>query len=95
MNEIEKLNERISQLTELVKSGEETISATKEMLKLKEGVKMYKLYRADRYHEPVCKGEYDSLEEAEIAKAEMEHYIEDEPNAEYWIEDDYDGEVVG
>lgn len=56
---------------------------------------MYKLYRADRYHEPVCKGEYDSLEEAEIAKAEMEHYIEDEPNAEYWIEDDYDGEVVG
>ena len=36
MNEIEKLNERISQLTELVKSGEETISATKEMLKLAE-----------------------------------------------------------
>lgn len=36
MNEIEKLNERIAQLTELVKSGEETISATKEMLKLAE-----------------------------------------------------------
>lgn len=36
MNEIEKLNERISQLTELVKSGEETINATKEMLKLAE-----------------------------------------------------------
>lgn len=51
---------------------------------------MYKLYRADRYHKPVCKGEYDTLEEAE-----MEHYIEDESSAEYWIEDDYDGEVVG
>ena len=38
---------------------------------------MYKLYRADRYHEPVCKGKYDTLEEAKIAKAEMEHYIED------------------
>lgn len=37
---------------------------------------MYKLYRADRYHESVCKGEYDTLAEAEIAKAEMEHYIE-------------------
>lgn len=49
---------------------------------------MYKLYRADRYHEPVCKGEYDTLEEAEIAKVEMEHYIEDESSAEYWIEDD-------
>ena len=36
MNEIEKLNERIVQLTDLVKSGEETISATKEMLKLAE-----------------------------------------------------------
>ena len=36
MNEIEKLNERIAQLTDLVKSGEETISATKEMLKLAE-----------------------------------------------------------
>ena len=36
MNEIEKLNERITQLTDLVKSGEETISATKEMLKLAE-----------------------------------------------------------
>ena len=36
MNEIEKLNERISQLTDLVKSGEETINATKEMLKLAE-----------------------------------------------------------
>lgn len=36
MTEIEKLNERISQLTDLVKSGEETISATKEMLKLAE-----------------------------------------------------------
>lgn len=36
MTELEKLNERISQLTELVKSGEETISATKEMLKLAE-----------------------------------------------------------
>jgi len=36
MNELEKLNERIAQLTELVKSGEETISATKEMLKLAE-----------------------------------------------------------
>ena len=56
---------------------------------------MYKLYRADRYHKPVCKGEYDTLEEAKIAKAEMEHYIEDESSAEYWIEDDYDGEVVG
>lgn len=36
MTELEKLNERISQLTELVKSGEETINATKEMLKLVE-----------------------------------------------------------
>jgi len=36
MNKIEKLNERIAQLTDLVKSGEETISATKEMLKLAE-----------------------------------------------------------
>ena len=36
MNEIEKLNERITQLTDLVKSGEETISATNEMLKLAE-----------------------------------------------------------
>lgn len=36
MNELEKLNERISQLTDLVKSGEETISATKEMLRLAE-----------------------------------------------------------
>lgn len=36
MNEIEKLNERIAQLTDLVKSGEETIFATKEMLKLAE-----------------------------------------------------------
>ena len=36
MNEIAKLNERIAQLTDLVKSGEETISATKEMLKLAE-----------------------------------------------------------
>ena len=56
---------------------------------------MYKLYRADRYHESVCKGEYNTLEEVEIAKVEMEHYIEDDPSAEYWIEDDYDGEVVG
>lgn len=36
MTELEKLNERIAQLTDLVKSGEETISATKEMLKLAE-----------------------------------------------------------
>lgn len=36
MTELEKLNERITQLTDLVKSGEETISATKEMLKLAE-----------------------------------------------------------
>jgi hypothetical protein len=36
MTELEQLNERITQLTELVKSGEETISATKEMLKLAE-----------------------------------------------------------
>lgn len=36
MTEIEKLNERIARLTDLVKSGEETISATKEMLKLAE-----------------------------------------------------------
>lgn len=27
---------------------------------------MYKLYRADRYHEPICKGEYDTLEEVVI-----------------------------
>lgn len=36
MNELEQLNERIKQLTDLVRSGEETISATKEMLKLAE-----------------------------------------------------------
>lgn len=36
MNKIEKLNECIAQLTDLVKSGKETISATEEMLKLAE-----------------------------------------------------------
>ncbi len=36
INRMQELNERIAQLTNLVKSGKETISATEEMLKLAE-----------------------------------------------------------